>query len=299
MPANPHKEFSKAQRRSIIDGPLWRHLQASNTSNRLIRALLKGASKYVSLPLSTVVALDAGEYPAYTYCVYHAAQLARRLHIDSISVIEFGVAGGNGLLFLERIAAQVEEELGLKVQVFGFDSGEGLPEVTLREDLPYWFQKSQYRIDVPALKAKLQSAKLIVGDVKKTVADFFTSYKPPPVGAILNDLDLYSSTADSLKLFDHDPRFFLPRVFLYFDDVVGSELEMYGSGNGQLRAIDEFNQRQKSVYLGCNRNLLPRPDVSYRYQIYYAHLIAHPQYATFVGQQEQAALESLLRLKAR
>jgi len=283
--------------KSIIDGRWWGELARRRGANRLIKTFLRRISGYISLPIDVQLALNLTDYPAYMYCVYHAAQLARRLGLDRISVIEFGVAGGNGLVFLDQLAERVAEEVGVRVQVYGFDSGKGLPEATRPEDLPYWFQKSQYRGNTTLLAPRLKSTQLILGDVNVTVADFFATYHPAPVGAVLNDLDLYSSTADSLSLFDNAPDCFLPRVFVYFDDIIGSELEMYSSYNGQLRAIAEFNQGHNSVYLDCNRNLLPRCDLSYRYQIYYAHLLSHPRYASFVGHDEQVRLEAELKLK--
>src|SRR5215207_985617 len=45
--------------------------------------------------------------PHYGYGLLKAAELARRLGYARISAIEFGVAGGNGLLSLERHAARV------------------------------------------------------------------------------------------------------------------------------------------------------------------------------------------------
>jgi hypothetical protein len=215
-----------------------------------------------------------------------------------MSVIEFGVAGGNGLVFLERFGGRVEKELGVQVQVYGFDSGKGLPEVTLPEDLPYWFQAAQYTMDVAALESTLRVAKVILGNVRDTLDEFFSRYNPAPVGAILNDLDLYSSTLDSLEVFEHDPRSFLPRVFLYFDDIVGSELEMYSDCNGQLRAISEFNGRQNAVHIGRNHNLIPQSQFSYRYQIYYAHLKSHPLYGKYIGGAEQANFQSQAHLRS-
>src|SRR5215831_11062434 len=64
------------------------------------------------------------ERPAYYYCVYQGALLAKRLGHDSISVIEFGVAGGNGLLNLEMHAEKINEELGIKIEIYGFDTEE-------------------------------------------------------------------------------------------------------------------------------------------------------------------------------
>ena len=45
----------------------------------------------------------------YAYIIFQAAQLAARLGQRKISIIEFGVAGGNGLLWMERHAEAVEK----------------------------------------------------------------------------------------------------------------------------------------------------------------------------------------------
>jgi hypothetical protein len=264
----------------------------------VMRGLIRRFSKRLTLPLEFEVKLNLGPRPHYAYCVYHAARLASRLGIDSISAIEFGVAGGNGLKFLDRFATRVKEELGVTVQVYGFDSGAGLPDVVGTEDLPYWFQASQYQMNVAELQSVIKRAKLVLGNVKNTVVDFAKKFNPPPIGAIFNDLDLYTSTKDSLKLFDQDSLRFLPRVFLYFDDIIGSEWEMYSPCNGQLLAIKEFNDRQTRVHIALNRNLLVHHNVPYRYQTYYAHLKDHPLYCRYVGADEQHALESLLQLRA-
>src|SRR6185503_11087279 len=68
------------------------------------------------------------EYPPYAYGVFFAAQLAAALGIERISALELGVAGGRGLLALERIAAAVERRFPVRIDVYGFDTGEGMPE---------------------------------------------------------------------------------------------------------------------------------------------------------------------------
>jgi len=259
--------------------------------------MLRLYRRYFELPLETEVALNWTARPSYAYCTYHAADLARRLGISRISVIEFGVAGGNGLIFLRDFAARVREALGVEVEVYGFDTGAGLPEVTTIEDLPYWFRPTQYRMDEAALRARLHPAKLVLGNVADTVSEFFTRYNPAPVGAIFNDLDLYTSTRDSLRLFEQDVSRFLPRLFMYFDDVIGTELEMYSECNGQLLALSEFNSRQQAVFVGLNQNLLARNEVEYRYQIYYAHMRSHPLYRQYIGGEDQVSMEVALRLR--
>jgi hypothetical protein len=278
-------------------GTLFRRATSASLSGSAIRAMLRLYRRYFELPLGIEVALNWTARPSYAYCTYHAADLARRLGISRISVIEFGVAGGNGLIFLKDLAARVREALGVEVEVYGFDTGAGLPEVTTIEDLPYWFRPTQYRMDEPTLRARLHPAKLVLGNVADTVSEFFTRYNPAPVGAIFNDLDLYTSTRDSLRLFEQDVSRFLPRLFMYFDDVIGTELEMYSECNGQLLALSEFNSRQQAVFVGLNQNLLARNEVEYRYQIYYAHMRSHPLYRQYIGGEDQDSMEVALRLR--
>ncbi|MGA9722988.1 MAG: hypothetical protein WBQ86_11055 [Candidatus Binatus sp.] len=275
---------------------VFRYATSASLSGSALRVMLRIYRRYFRLPVETEVALNWAARPSYAYCTYHAADLARRLGIPRISVIEFGVAGGNGLLFLKDFAARVQQAVGIEVEVYGFDTGAGLPEVTALEDLPYWFHTSLYRMDEAALQAKLHPAKLVLGDVADTVSEFFTRHNPAPVGAIFNDLTLYSSTRDSLRLLEQDVSRFLPRLFMYFDDVIGTEIEMYSECNGQLLAISEFNRRQQAVYVGLNQNLLARSDIGYRYQIYYAHLRSHPLYRQHIAGEEQKGMEAALRL---
>jgi hypothetical protein len=48
--------------------------------------------------------------------------------VSEISVFEFGVAGGNGLVALQNYAEIIEQQTGVKMRVFGFDTGHGLTE---------------------------------------------------------------------------------------------------------------------------------------------------------------------------
>jgi hypothetical protein len=46
--------------------------------------------------------------------------------VKAISVIELGVTGGGGPLAMADLAASVQAETGMKIAVYGFDSGTGL-----------------------------------------------------------------------------------------------------------------------------------------------------------------------------
>src|SRR5205823_4402849 len=47
--------------------------------------------------------------------------------VKEFSSLELGVAGGNGLVQLERHAATFEQRYDLRIRTFGFDLGSGLP----------------------------------------------------------------------------------------------------------------------------------------------------------------------------
>src|SRR5215212_7949970 len=65
------------------------------------------------------LSIGAVTRPHYAYCLFHGAKLAKRLGHHRISVLEFGVAGGNGLVAMEEIITEVTQELGIDIEVYG------------------------------------------------------------------------------------------------------------------------------------------------------------------------------------
>src|ERR1700734_3211680 len=136
------------------------------------------------LPYHARVELFMEHRAYYAYATLKAAELARKLNIDRISVIEFGVAGGNGLLNLEYHANEVEKLTGVTIDIYGFDTGEGLPQPQDYRDLPYHWKTGFFRMDKEVLLARLSRSKVIFGDVAQTAQKFVDDYKPAPIGAI-------------------------------------------------------------------------------------------------------------------
>jgi hypothetical protein len=252
-------------------------------------------SPWVSLDF--LLQLNAFKRPHYAYCVYHGAVLAKRLGHSAISVAEMGVAGGNGLLYLEEIASRIERALDIRIDVYGFDTGSGLPHLVDLKDLPHWFQAGQYQMQATPLQHKLKKARLILGNVKETLKDFLETNQPAPFAAIMNDLDFYSSTIDSFEIFKAHENYLLPRMFLYFDDIIGGPLEMYGQYTGELCAIEEFNHTNDHLKIEINRNLIARSQETWAHQIYHFHKFDHSQYKQYVGNQEQTDIVKALKLK--
>ena len=226
--------------------------------------------------------------PHYGYCVYHAALLAKKLGYDRISVVEFGVASGNGLVNLEYHAQQVSTLLAIEIDIYGFDTGEGLPAPVDYRDLPYHWKKGFYKMDVPKLQARLKKAKLVLGDIKDTAKNFFTEYDPAPIGAIAYDFDLYSSTAVALNMLDADEKYYLPRVFCYFDDIIGTDIELYNEYTGERLAINEFNHTHPDAKFGLPHHLLARNVVeSWYHSIRICHFFKHSCYDKFISSDDQ------------
>ncbi|MBV8361464.1 MAG: hypothetical protein JO189_26540, partial [Deltaproteobacteria bacterium] len=194
---------------------------------RFQHLVLKPISFRVLLARKMVERLKLGSYvdrltlgavprPWYGQCVYNAAVLARCLGHSSLSVIEFGVAGGNGLLCLEQHACEVESSLGISIQIYGFDTGQGLTEPLDYRDLPYAWKSGDYPMDHEYLMRRLKRTRLILGDVRHTVRDFYQIYNPAVLGAVMFDLDLYSSTKSALGVLSAPTSKLLPRVYCYF-----------------------------------------------------------------------------------
>jgi hypothetical protein len=217
--------------------------------------------------------------PQYIWGVVQGAALAKVLKISRVTVIEFGVAGGFGLLTLERIAQAVEKVTSVAIDVVGFDTGVGLPKPKGYQDQPNMWFEGQLPMDQGLLLSLLRRASLRLGPVNETVSKFVAD-DPAPIAFVSFDLDLYSSTRDALTLFRANHHHVLPRVISYFDDICG---HTYNDFCGERCAIKEFNDcnkdRKISQVYGL-RYFIPRcafedlwPD-----GMYFAHFFSHPLY---------------------
>jgi hypothetical protein len=228
----------------------------------------------------------------YAWGVVNAAALAEALKISRISVIELGVAGGNGLVALENIAERVEKLWNIQIDVYGFDTGIGLPKPTDYRDLPNLFTEGLYPMDVESLQKRLRKAKLSLGLVEDTIPEFIAS-RPAPVGFISFDLDLYSSTMRAFRLLEADEKLLLPRIHCYFDDIIGFT---YSEFTGELLAIAEFNashaMRKISQIRGLTYQVASRyAHESWVEQFYIAHIFDHALYGQFDGLNQLKALD--------
>jgi hypothetical protein len=224
---------------------------------------------------------DTIDRPHYGHCLLQAALLARKLGHRRISAIEFGVAGGNGLVALERHAQCVRNETGVEIMTYGFDTGSGMPPPLDYRDLPYLWQAGYFEMDLEKLRRRLRFSKLVLGRVEETVQNFCTREDPPPIGFISFDLDYYSSTMKAFQIFSSPHKNLLPRIACYFDDMVGDIDWAYNDFTGELLAIKEFNAANDHMKLAPVQGLrffgskLPRV---WHEQVFVAHLFRHPDY---------------------
>ncbi len=227
--------------------------------------------------------LNAVDRPHYGYCLYNAVVLAKKLGYKKISVLEFGVAGGNGLLNLEYHTEQITKFIDIEIEIYGFDTGEGLPAPIDYRDLPYNFQKDEFKMDIDALRSELKKSKLVLGDIKDTAKTFFQEFNPAPVGFISYDFDYYSSTKNAMSMIEEDEKHFLPRVFCYFDDIVGSDIALMNHYTGVRLAINEFNDEHEKIKFCLPYYLLCSKLVEHWYHsIRICHLFNHSRYNDFI-----------------
>lgn len=229
--------------------------------------------KYLPTSVRTKLQWDAVERPHYLMGVLQAADQARREGVSEICVIEFGVAAGGGLLTLQKYASMVERETGVKIKVYGFDSGEGLPElIGDYRDHPDQWRPMDYPMDRDALNAKLEDrTTLILGNVGDTVSDFVREKQSAPIGFVSFDLDLYSSTKEAFKIFSLPEKNMLFRVPVYFDDIIFFFNHRFA---GEFLAINEFNAENPAVKIdrwwGISKNRV-FPENIWLQQMYIVH----------------------------
>jgi hypothetical protein len=222
-----------------------RSLMRSLDPRVMLRRLIK---RVPGLSYITRAHFDAVDYPQYAYGVLIGCMQARALGLDRMTAVEFGVAGGNGLLALGQAGHEIGGALGVAVEAVGFDTGIGLPHSGDLRDLPYWYSAGDYRMDVERLKARLGDCRLVLGNVADTLPGFLAGLKAP-IGFCSFDVDYYTSTRDALAVLTGPPETRLPRVLCYFDDIHIGDLAYVSPRIGQLAAIGDFNRANPDAEL--------------------------------------------------
>ncbi len=212
-------------------------------------------------------------------------RVARALSPPSIAAIELGVAGGNGLLALERAAAAASVLSGVDVAVYGFDTGDGMPAPVDCRDVPWLNEPGWYELDEEALRARLTRAQLVLGPVAETAPRFVRS-SHPPIGFLAFDLGYYSSTVDALGLLDAPAQPLRPRVSCFFDDIFGYAMSGIAGARAAIADRGAARERRPIAKIHGLRYSLPRSQdpLLWHEQMYLAHVLDHPDYAAPEGE---------------
>jgi hypothetical protein len=187
---------------------------------------------------------------------------------------------------MENLVREIRKKLGVQIRIFGFDGGEGLPGHGDYRDLPCNWRRGLYKMDVTAVRRRLPTAQLILGDVGQTVPKFIQEGDFPPIGFISFDLDYYTSTVGAFQIFDGPDHQYLPRVLSYFDDTMSGDQQYFCDEVGELLAIREFNETAKRNHRirpihGWKRSFLLRAEWADAMWVY--HRFDHARYNDYIG----------------
>jgi hypothetical protein len=267
---------SKLLLRKLRERRIWQKLLRERLSEPL-HLNLAAAAVGIFGNFRSKVEWDLIIRPHYAYGVMHAAEQARMLGLSAVTVIEFGVANGEGLLNLCALARRTEKCTGVRVEVVGFDSGVGMPEPLDYRDHPELYSLGDFPMNQERLKEALPpNAELKIGGLSETLVAF-RAEKGAPIGFAAIDVDYYSSTREALLLFaDTDPSKYVAVPLLYFDDIM---FETHNEWSGELLAISEFNAEQTTRKIALDRFLPTRrifKNARWLQQIYVLHVFDHP-----------------------
>ena len=233
----------------------------------------------------------ASKRPHYVWGVLQGAALGKVLGHTRVSVMEIGVAGGAGLLAMERAAELCEPLVGIGLDVYGFDTGMGLPKPQDYRDMPYKWSEGYYPCDVAELRKRLRRAELRIGLLGQTMPAFVQS-RPSPVAFIGFDTGMYTSTKDAMCLFDAEHDMLIPRLPCAFRSAIGKDVSEYGA---ELLAISEFNAAHHTRKLSAIRGLLFFIPPQFRWwwvdMMFSLHVFDHPLYAAPDAFKHSAAID--------
>ncbi len=214
----------------------------------------------------------------YLYGMLRAADVAKYFGKKCVTVIEFGVASGAGLLNMADLAPLIETETGVKLRIVGFDTGQGLPAVHGYKDHAELWNPGDFEMDNrEELLRKLGGrAEIIWGDIASTIDPFTDTIDPSaPLGFISVDVDLYSATKVALRCLGGSPEKYTPAISMYFDDV---SFFFANEWAGELAAIAEFNEEHKLRKIDHDRSLpghRPLKSAQWYAAMYVCHVLDH------------------------
>lgn len=258
---------------------VWRQIALERLSEPLhlnFASLLVAAFGSLRMKISH----DLCVRPQHAFGLLTAADEAVDADQDRVTVMEFGVADGAGLLNLCELGRRITKATGVEFEIIGFDSGSGMPPYRDYRDHPEMYQPGWYKMQNPdALRRALpRNARLLIGDIAGTVAEHMAAHdRKAPIGFISVDVDYYWSTAEALKCLTYDPLHYQRSVTMYFDDVGNPG---HNPWCGELLAINEFNaahDRRKISPINFLRESRLFKNASWIGKMYSCHVFDHPE----------------------
>lgn len=168
---------------------------------------------------------------------YHLSKKENQ-NLNEFSIIEFGVASGKSLKYLEKIVKNFERKFKISISIYGFDTFSGMPKSNNPLDHLHSWAEGDFESSIELVKKKLSFSKLIIGNVGQSISiKNFIDNNISNIGMIIFDLDYYTSTNSAFKIFDDEfLKYCLPRVGLFFDN-----LHSATEFSGEYLSIKEFN----------------------------------------------------------
>ncbi len=213
------------------------------------------------------------------YAILKAADAARGMGLTTVSLLEFGVATGAGLMNMADIAARVSDVTGIECKLHGFDTGKGMPPARDYRDHPDMYAHGDFAMDASKLRAKLPpNATLHLGEISDTVDAFLAALpSSEPIGYVVIDVDYYYSAQDALRIFRGRPDQYLPMPLVYLDDIW---CERHNSACGERLAVAEHNA-EHPLRLIERHPFLEQGRIFRRArwlgQMYFCHVLDHSQ----------------------
>lgn len=214
----------------------------------------------------------------YFYGMLRAADVAKFFGKKQVTVIEFGVASGAGLMNMVELAPLIRTETGVDLRIVGFDTGHGLPAIHGYKDHPELWNFGDFATgDRQLLLRKLgDRAEVIWGDIANTIDPFINTIDhSAPLGFISVDVDLYSAAKVALRCLKSRPEIYNPAVSMYFDDV---SFFFANKWTGELAAIAEFNDEQELRKIDRDRSLpghRPQKGAEWYSAMFVCHILDH------------------------
>jgi hypothetical protein len=244
--------------------------------------------------LRAKIAFDLVLRHQHAYALLAAADQAKQLGYSRTTIVEFGVAAGAGLLNLQQIANRVEKLTGVGFDIYGFDSGTGMPPPQSYKDHPDLYQAGDFPMDQTALKSRLQpNTHLVIGNVAETISEVIAQgFEHRPIGFVSIDVDYYFSTVDALRILESDAKNYLPRVQVYLDDL---EDMAHNSRCGELAAVHEFSDAhplrfiERHVFLRGYRIFKNARWIDHMFQ---CHVLDHETRTLLVQDRKKAVLSN-------